>query len=177
MTDIYRVLAETPSRAMSVDPAEVIRRARRRRLRQRVTVGAASLATAAVVAGLTISNPFASHSMTLPASRLLPKSATVTEATTWYLQKAKEQDCAATRAVTLPHTWAWCSNPRLRDFKALGGPVSVPASIAGRDEQCVNFQMFTTGDSEGTIPAGWRPWSLCFVKTQNGLRLYDQGTG
>jgi hypothetical protein len=27
------------------------------------------------------------------------------------------------------------------------------------------------------MPTGWQPWSLCFVTTPVGWRLFDQGMG
>jgi hypothetical protein len=37
--------------------------------------------------------------------------------------------------------------------------------------------MYTHGQPDGTMPTGWQPWSLCFVKNPGGWRLFDQGQG
>jgi hypothetical protein len=82
-----------------------------------------------------------------------------------------------TAALTLPHTWSWCGNPELLGYRSGQGPEHVPASEAGRNEECVGFWMDTHGSSDGSMPVGWQPWSLCFVKTHVGWRVYDQGQG
>lgn len=94
-----------------------------------------------------------------------------------YLQAAKAADCRLTAALTLPHTWHWCRNPRLLDYRSVGSALFVPAAEAGQDEECVGFQMDTHGSSDGSMPVGWQPWSLCLVWTSAGWRLYDQGQG
>jgi hypothetical protein len=50
-----------------------------------------------------------------------------------------------------------------------------PASESGRNEECVPFEMYTHGSSDGTMPVGWQPWELCLVRTPSGWRLWDQG--
>jgi hypothetical protein len=94
-----------------------------------------------------------------------------------YLRAAKAQDCRLTAALTLPHTWSWCRDPRLLDYRSVGSANFVPASEAGRDEKCVGFEMDTHGSSDGSMPIGWQPWRLCLVSTSAGWRLYDQGQG
>lgn len=94
-----------------------------------------------------------------------------------YLQAAKAKNCDLTSALTLHNTWSWCSDPRLLDYRSVGSAYAVPASEAGRDEQCVGFEMDTHGSSDGSMPVGWQPWSLCLVRTKAGWRLYDQGQG
>lgn len=94
-----------------------------------------------------------------------------------YLRAAVVGNCTLTAELTLPHTWNWCGDPRLLDYRSVRGPNYVPASEAGRDEECVPFEMYTHGSSDGTMPSGWQPWSLCLVKTPAGWRLFDQGMG
>ena len=94
-----------------------------------------------------------------------------------YLHAALTSDCKLTAALTLPHTWNWCDDPKLLDYRGVRPPDYVPASNAGRNEECVQFEMYTHGSSDGTMPTGWQPWSLCLVKTHTGWRLFDQGQG
>lgn len=94
-----------------------------------------------------------------------------------YLRAAFTGNCKLTAELTLPKTWNWCDDPRLLGYRSVRGPDHVPASVAGRDEECVDFEMYTHGSSDGSMQAGWQPWGLCFVKTRVGWRLYDQGVG
>jgi hypothetical protein len=94
-----------------------------------------------------------------------------------YLRAAFTGDCKLTAQLTLSHTWTWCDDPKLQDYRSIGKVYFVPASEAGRNEECVDFQMDTHGSSDGTMPVGWQPWGLCFVRTRAGWRLYDQGQG
>lgn len=94
-----------------------------------------------------------------------------------YLRAAFTGNCGLTTELTLSHTWSWCSDPKLLDYRSVGRAYFVPASEAGRNEECVPFQMYTHGSSDGTMPTGWQPWELCFVRTRAGWRLYDQGQG
>jgi hypothetical protein len=94
-----------------------------------------------------------------------------------YLHAALTSDCKLTAELTLPHTWNWCDDPKLLDYRGVRPPYYVPASNAGRNEECVQFEMYTHGSSDGTMPTGWQPWSLCLVKTRTGWRLFDQGQG
>jgi hypothetical protein len=94
-----------------------------------------------------------------------------------YLRAAVTGDCDLTAELTLSHTWNWCNDPRLLDYRSVQSPDYVPASEAGRNEECVAFEMDTHGSSDGSMPTGWQPWSLCFVKTAAGWRMYDQGMG
>ena len=75
------------------------------------------------------------------------------------------------------HTWSWCRDPQLLGYRAFRASFNVPASIAGRDEQCVPFVMNTHGSSDGSMPVGRQSWSLCLVKTSAAWRVYDQGSG
>jgi hypothetical protein len=94
-----------------------------------------------------------------------------------YLHAALTGNCKLTAELTLPHTWNWCDDPKLLDYRSVRSPDRVPASEAGRNEECVAFEMYTHGSSDGTMPTGWQPWGLCFVKTFAGWRLFDQGQG
>jgi hypothetical protein len=94
-----------------------------------------------------------------------------------YLQAAVTGNCRLTAELTLSQTWNWCDDPKLLDYRSVQSPDLVPASEAGRNEECVRFEMYTHGSSDGSMPAGWQPWSLCFVTTPAGWRVYDQGMG
>lgn len=109
--------------------------------------------------------------------RLPPASTAPVALVSTYLAAAKAGDCTVTRALTQKHTWAWCHDPKLLDFKAIGAAQFAPAAEAGVDEQCVPFDMDTHGSSDGSMPTGWQPWSLCLVQTHAGWRVYDQGQG
>jgi hypothetical protein len=63
------------------------------------------------------------------------------------------------------------------DYRSVGIAQIFPATTAGADEQCVPFEMNTHGSSDGSMPIGWQPWSLCLVHTNAGWRVYDQGQG
>jgi hypothetical protein len=94
-----------------------------------------------------------------------------------YLHAALTGNCRLTAELTLSHTWNWCDDPKLLDYRGVRSPYYVAASNAGRNEECVQFEMYTHGSSDGTMPTGWQPWSLCLVKTHAGWRLFDQGQG
>jgi hypothetical protein len=94
-----------------------------------------------------------------------------------YLSAAYTGNCALTAELTMANTWSWCDDPKLLHYRSVGGAQAVSASEAGRNEECVPFEMYTNGSSDGSMPTGWQPWSLCFVKTSAGWRLYDQGQG
>lgn len=94
-----------------------------------------------------------------------------------YLSAADTGNCALTAELTTANTWSWCDDPKLLHYRSVGGAQAVPASEAGRNEECVPFEMYTNGSSDGSMPTGWQPWSLCFVRTRAGWRLYDQGQG
>jgi hypothetical protein len=94
-----------------------------------------------------------------------------------YLRAAVTGNCQLTAELTLPNTWNWCGGPQLLDYRSVRSPYYVPASEAGRNEECVPFEMYTHGTSDHSLPAGWQPWGLCFVKTPVGWRLFDQGMG
>jgi hypothetical protein len=94
-----------------------------------------------------------------------------------YLRAAVTGNCALTAKLTLPHTWNWCEDPRLLDYRSVRSPDHISASEAGRAEECVSFEMDTHGSSDGSMRSGWQPWGLCFTKTPDGWRLFDQGVG
>ena len=94
-----------------------------------------------------------------------------------YLRAAFTGNCKLTAELTVPQTWNWCDDPKLLDYRSVRSSDHVPASEAGRNEECVAFEMYTQGSSDGSMPTGWQPWSLCFVKTPAGWRLFDQGQG
>jgi hypothetical protein len=94
-----------------------------------------------------------------------------------YLSAADTGNCALTAELTTANTWSWCDDPKLLHYRSVGSAQAVPASEAGRNEECVPFEMYTNGSSDGSMPTGWQPWSLCFVRTRAGWRLYDQGQG
>src|SRR5690348_16741950 len=72
-----------------------------------------------------------------------------------YLHAALTSDCKLTAELTLPHAWTWCHDPKLLDYRGVRPPYYVPASNAGRNEECVQFEMYTHGSSDGTMPTGW----------------------
>ena len=95
-----------------------------------------------------------------------------------YLRAALAGDCTLTAELTAPQgTWNWCHDPKLLGYRSVRSPEPVPASEAGRSEECVPFEMYTHGSSDGSMPVGWQPWSLCFVSTNTGWRVFDQGQG
>jgi hypothetical protein len=110
-----------------------------------------------------------------PDRPLPPAGATVADVAAVYLDAAVRQDCAFTEALTVGRTLAWCTSPTMTAYRNIEAPVLLPKEQAGRDEQCISFEMTTTESSDGSLTAGTRPWSLCFVSTPDGWRLYDQG--
>ncbi|BDZ50236.1 hypothetical protein GCM10025867_24770 [Frondihabitans sucicola] len=95
-----------------------------------------------------------------------------------YLAAAKNQDCGLTRALAAKDgTWSWCSDPRLLSYTDVGRPFAVGKHSSPVPQECVRFTMTTTGSSDGSMPVGEEPWSLCFVHAAEGWRLYDQGQG
>jgi hypothetical protein len=107
-----------------------------------------------------------------------PSSASPVSVVQAYLAAAKAQDCTFRKILTQPKaTWNWCHDPRLLDYRSVGTANAVPAAEAGLDEQCVPFDIDTHGSSDGSMPTGWQPWSLCLVHTAAGWRVNDQGQG
>jgi hypothetical protein len=94
-----------------------------------------------------------------------------------YLHAAVTGNCELTAVLTLRTTWSWCSDPKLLNYRKVGRAYFVAASAAGRDQECVDFLMDTHGSSDGSMPVGWQPWGLCFVRTHSGWRMFDQGQG
>jgi hypothetical protein len=121
------------------------------------------------VAGWTHFRPSSEPDRPLPSAE-----APVAEVAAAYLQAAVRQDCAFTKALTIGRTLAWCTSPTMTAYRNVEEPV-LPKEQAGRDEHCVSFEMTNTESSDGSLSAGTRPWSLCFVSTPGGWRLYDQG--
>jgi hypothetical protein len=111
-----------------------------------------------------------------PGSDLPPVAASPEQVARIYLNAAVARHCVLTRELTTG-TWSWCNDPRLLGYRSVSKAYHVPASEAGRSEECVDFVMHTHGSSDGTMPIGWQPWGLCFVRTRAGWRLYDQGQG
>jgi hypothetical protein len=111
------------------------------------------------------------------AEPALPSSASPEQVASAYLHAAYTGNCALTAELTMAHTWSWCNDPKLLHYRSVESAVAVSASEAGRNEECVNFEMYTDGSSDGSMPTGWQPWGLCFVRTPAGWRLYDQGMG
>lgn len=110
-----------------------------------------------------------------PDQPLPPARSAVATVAAAYLDAAVRQDCAFTDALTMARTFSWCTSPTMTAYRNLEGPVSFTKEQAGRDEQCISFEMTTIESSDGSIAAGEGPWSLCFVSTDDGWRLYDQG--
>ncbi|HEU5270013.1 MAG TPA: hypothetical protein VFU36_08815 [Jatrophihabitans sp.] len=139
--------------------------------------GVTALAARAIGPGLALLLAGAVGTACSPPTVPPPPSTPPEQVVQIYLQAAKAQLCSLTAALTLRHTWSWCRDPRLLDYRSVGPALAVPASEAGRDEDCVSFEMDTRGSSDGSMPVGWQPWSLCLVRTAAGWRLYDQGQG
>lgn len=112
-----------------------------------------------------------------PGPSAPPAAASFERVARVYLRAAYTGHCALTAELTLSHTWSWCNDPRLLAYRSVGKAWFTPASEAGRNEECVPFQMDTHGSSDGSMPVGWQPWELCFVRTRAGWRMYDQGEG
>ena len=110
-----------------------------------------------------------------PGVPVPPAAASPGQVARVYLRAAFTGNCKLTAELTLAHTWNWCDDPKLLDYRSVRSPDNVPASEAGRSEECVPFQMYTHGSSDGSMPTGWQPWSLCLVKTAAGWRVFDQG--
>jgi hypothetical protein len=106
-----------------------------------------------------------------------PATASPEQVARVYLTAADTGNCALTAELTMANTRSWCDDPKLLHYRSVGSAQAVPASEAGRNEECVPFEMYTNGSSDGSMPTGWQPWSLCFVMTRAGWRLYDQGQG
>jgi hypothetical protein len=110
-----------------------------------------------------------------PHEPLPPANASVTQVATAYLDAAVRQDCGFTRALTTQRTFSWCSSPSMTAYRDLTGPVAVSAEGGGVAQQCMSFGMTTTGSGDGSIPEGDVQWGLCFVSTDAGWRVHDQG--
>src|SRR5215470_9892934 len=58
-----------------------------------------------------------------------------------YLRAAYTGNCALTAELTMAHTWSWCNDPKLLHYRSVGSAYAVSASMAGRNEECVSFEM------------------------------------
>ena len=96
-----------------------------------------------------------------------------------YLSAAKDGDCRFLRRYTdtSVSVSTFCADPKVRQFRNIRAPIFVSASVAGVDEQDVDFEMNTGGSSDGTIPSGWYDWGVSLRKTKTGWRVHDDGTG
>lgn len=111
-----------------------------------------------------------------PDQPLPAADASVSTVAIAYLNAAVRQDCAFTGALTMGRTFAWCTSPTMTAYRDVKDPVLLPKEQAGRDQQCIPFEMTNTESSDGSLTAGdRRPWNLCFVSTVDGWRVYDQG--
>ena len=141
--------------------------------RGRVTV---RLVVAAVVVSVLAVVGWRWVDRTFVLDRPLPaRGASVTEVATAYLDAAVRQDCAFTQALTLERAFAWCVSPTMTAYSDVERPTFLPAADAGRDEWCVGFTMTTTESADGSLSEGTLPWNLCFVATDQGWRVHDQG--
>lgn len=86
-----------------------------------------------------------------------------------YVEAAQDEDCGMTRTLTTSHTAAWCNDPHLTTYHLVGR--------TGDDGECMDYVITTTASSDGSLDAGPKPWSFCFVQTKAGWRLWDQGQG
>jgi hypothetical protein len=87
-----------------------------------------------------------------------------------YLHAAFTSNCKLTAELTLPHTWNWCDDPRLLDYRGVRPPYYVPASNAGRNEECVQFEMYTHGSADGNSVRGLR--MTRYLSEALGLNLF-----
>ena len=133
------------------------------------------VATLAVLTAITVGGWMFLGPPSEPDQPLPSADAAVATVAAAYLDAAVRQDCAFTGALTLARTFSWCTSPTMTAYRDLQGRLSFTKGQAGRDEQCISFEMTTTESSDGSIAAGDGPWSLCFVSTDDGWRLYDQG--
>ena len=180
--NIDDLLAQAEPRSMNLDPQQVLLAGKRRQRAQRLrnVILATSAAVAVVVAvgvgshlwaGATTTNP-AAHSQTA-----LTKASSPAVVARAYLAAVKSGDCDLTSTPTLSHTWAWCSDPKLidyRDMKVFSG-LQTPGPGAP-PVQAVTFEINTSGSSDGSIAAGWMPWTFLLTHGPDGWRLYDQGS-
>jgi hypothetical protein len=118
---------------------------------------------------LLLAGDLASACSSSPSAPVPPPSSSPEQVARIYLRAAKAEDCDLTAALTLPHTRSWCDDPRLLDYRSVNSADLLPASQAGRDQECVGFYMYTHASSSGWQHEGWQPWSLCLVKTSAGL--------
>jgi hypothetical protein len=112
-----------------------------------------------------------------PSAPVPPRAASPERVTRVYLRAALTGDCGLTANLTTANTWSWCGDPKLLHYRSIGHAYFVPASEAGRNQECVDFNLYTDGSSDDSMPTGWQPWSLCFIRTHLGWRLWDQGQG
>lgn len=179
--NIGDLLAQAEPRSMNLDPQQVLLAGQRRHRAQRFRTGllATSAAVALVAAvgvgshlwaGTTTVNP-AAHSQ-----KALTKASSPEEVARAYLVAAKDGDCDLTRRLTLGHTWPWCSDPKLidyRDVKVFSGLQT--QGPGGPPVQAVTFEINTSGSSDTSMSAGWGPWTFLLTHGPDGWRLYDQG--
>ena len=72
-----------------------------------------------------------------------PAAASPDPVARFYLRVALTANCKLTAELTLPETtWNWCNGPKLLDYRSVRSPVHVPAAEAGRNEECVQFEMY-----------------------------------
>jgi hypothetical protein len=112
-----------------------------------------------------------------PQPDLPPAGENVTAVTRAYLIAAKAGKCDVTKALTLDHTWAWCSNPTLKSFEIAGKPEVYPAQKGVPIQTCVPTLVTSHASADAAVFEGRRSWQFCFVHKSDGWRLYDQGQG
>ena len=126
------------------------------------------------------------HSLaeTAAASEVPAPDTSVEVMTKTYLRAAKDHDCALTRLLTTPNTFAWCGagthgwfdgDPELQSYRDVGKPELVTKGVAGHAQECVQSTIVQRRMS-GADP-GELSWSWCWVRTANGWRLWEQGQG
>jgi hypothetical protein len=147
----------------------------RRKRTKAVALGAAATVVAVTVLSLAMMKPFGSRepfrAMTIP-----PADAAVTDVADSYLSALAAQHCAIARALALRTTpAAWCADPELLSYHRDGATVVIPGPPGGSTQTCVPYLIDTTQSSDHSMPAGVKPWSLCFTRTPQGWRLSDQG--
>ena len=120
---------------------------------------------AALVLAYVLLNPAAPA----PRGRVPGATAPMSTVADVYLNAAKHEDCGLTRVLTTSHTTAWCDDPHLISYRLV--------ARTGDDGQCMAYEITTTASADGSMDAGSRGWSFCFVQTKAGWRLWDQGQG
>jgi len=178
--DIGKALRNAASNApaWTSAPTLAITTGRKRTRRNRgVVAGVIVAACIAGAGGWRLTNDSASSSV--PAGPVPGPGVSVLETAKVYMRAAASGDCAMTHALESPKILGridWChDDPKLIKYKITGPATPEGPPGTAVHEQCVPTLATTSANSEGSMYAGTTPWSWCFVKTDAGWRLHDQG--